>query len=208
MAAGLLALTTLSTGSCTHAASAPQRTLASDRAQARYSLRALDLQLSDLPAGYTQKLGRYWTNAQRARVDGVSVRTYERQGRLLSYEAQFERDSLVGMTYLDVTVIAYEDAPAAHRAFTDNARSLASGSAARSGLRPISVGRLGSERQGFILSTTQQGFALSGDAVVFRRGRYMVTAIAGGVSGTYSIALLTRLLGRVDGRIMAAGVSS
>jgi len=153
------------------------------------------LRLSDLPAGFTQIQGRFYTNAQAVALDGVSLATLNGHGRLLSYDARYQRSLLVGIVETDDTVAAYKTSTGAHWDYmrvTANARS--------SQLRRMSARSVGSERAGYTYSKIVKRVNLTVDAVLFRRGSYTVLVQIVGVTGSFNPGEVTRLAQIIDRR--------
>jgi hypothetical protein len=162
-------------------------------ADLRSQLRRVNLSLRDLPAGFTLRTARYWTNAQAASDSATSEATYRRHGRLLSYEVEYLRGGIVDALGVDATVIAYRDERGARWAYAlalDDHR----------GERAMSPGQLGSAAAGFTYDETSEGYRVTVDTIVARRGRYVIIVEGVGLRGTVSAQQIAALARTIDAR--------
>jgi hypothetical protein len=165
-------------------------------ADLRAQLRRLNLSLPDMPAGFTLHTARYWTNAQAAREDKVSLATYEQRGRLLSYNAEYRRDGLVGLQDVDATVVAYRDERGARWAYERAISNLR-----QAHEREVSVGQLGSAAVGFTFDKTTHGYSVTADAIPLRRSSYVIIVVGAGLRATFGAAEVASLARLIDTRV-------
>jgi hypothetical protein len=167
----------------------------------RASPKDLGLRLSDLPVGFTQTKGRFYTNAQAAPGDHVSVATLNRRGRLLSYESEFQRSALVGIVQVNGTLVAFKSSTGAH---WDYARVVANARNSHQ-MREMSAASVGSERAGFTYTKTANRVSITVDVILFRRKSYGAEIGVAGVTGTFTADQAATLAIVVDRRIQKYG---
>jgi hypothetical protein len=160
----------------------------------------VNLVLKDLPTGFTIKSGRYYSNAEAAKADNLTLAQEIKAGRLRSYNVTLQRDGLVGMLNVDSTVVLYTAEKAAAARFRDTIARAKAG-----GLKEMSLGPLGTEHVGYTTTTKggPLGLSATGYYAVFYRSRYLVLVSTGGVTNTFNADELYRLAKIVDDRIRA-----
>jgi hypothetical protein len=161
-------------------------------AKALPSPKALVLTLKDLPVGFTLDKVQTIDNAQAAKLDHVTKASYDRLGRITSYDVTYSHDVLVGMAIIDNWVVSYRTAAGAHTA--------AQPPKLPSSFHKMSTGAIGNECFGY--TSTQKGMLVA--AVRFRRGPYNATIVVVGVAGTFDPAQAVTLAHVVDKRISTA----
>jgi hypothetical protein len=151
--------------------------------------KALVLTLKDLPAGFTLDKAQTLDNAQAAKLDHVTKASYDRLGRITSYDVTYSHTVLVGVAVIENWVVSYRTAAGAHTA--------ARPPTATGPFHKMSTGSIGNECFGF--TATQKGMLVA--AVRFRRGPYNATVMVVGVAGTFDPAQAVTLAHIVDKRI-------
>lgn len=186
-------------------------------------LRFLALRLSDLPGGSTIGSARYWSNAQAAARDHVSVSQYARHGRIRSYENTFDRtlvDGLParGLVRANSQIVAYTTQQGAHWDFVRSRNALGHSGvlgATTGGTRvgqashlfrytPVALPPIGNEDAGYKAESAGDEFAYTTRTIVFRRGRYLAIIRLVGYQGQLPQRQAVSLARVVDRRLAAA----
>jgi hypothetical protein len=151
--------------------------------------KALVLTLKDLPAGFTLDKAPTIDNAQAAKLDHVTKASYDRLGRITSYDVTYSHTVLVGVAEIENWVVSYRTAAGAHTA--------AQPPTLPSSFHRMSTGAIGNECFGY--TGTQKG--MLGVIVRFRRDPYNATVLVVGVAGTFDPAQAATLARIIDKRI-------
>lgn len=165
------------------------------------SVTALLLRPSDLPAGLTARARRAITPAQAARGAQLTVATLRHAGWQAAADATYQRATPgTGLALVAVTMNVFQGANGAHwyvRHALEQARRSMSG--AQSPKR-IAVGTIGDESAGW---TMTRGL-MSGETILFRHGRYVVTLTGAGLARVANLGQVVALARRQDHRLAQA----
>jgi hypothetical protein len=156
----------------------------------------------DVPATFRQVGAGSLTDAEADRADHLPPGTFERHGRISSYETSFRYSGRQVATVQD-NVIAFKSAAGAHWQFL---RSLEQGRKPTSGqyFRVLNVKHIGNETAGFIYRVMVSASPVTCGIVIFRRGVYAAWVVTCGFAFTYINSASPALARIIDRRIQLA----
>jgi hypothetical protein len=159
------------------------------------------LQLRDLPTGFGRTSAHYASNARAARESkGITLADYRRLGRITGYEAEFRREQIVGLIYVQSTASTYEDDDGAR----DSVRATQRVVAKTGKFTRLSVGApLGHEARMYSTTVKQSGFSVIVYSLVWRYEEVKASLIADGLRGTVTPDSVVRLAQKQQRRIRA-----
>jgi hypothetical protein len=176
------------------AATAPTSSSATDP-------KALVLQLRDVPAGFERTTGRYVSNAQANRESSVK-KNYAKLGRITGYEAEFEKEAILGILQISSTASTYKTAAGAHNSIRISVQAADANREVR--FRRLSVGgRLGHEAYFHKATMTRDGTKVDVFAVTWRTGRIYAGVLAAALAGSADPADVVALARKQQSRIAA-----
>jgi hypothetical protein len=162
----------------------------------------LNLQLSDMPTGFTQSKNQVLNVAGLAKVVGRSPAALARAGRTLTSSVQFDTNAIFGTRAVTGEVAAYNTAANAEKDFN---LSFVGGASKRwSHPVPMSVDPVGIERAGFKVTFTSSGVRYTQDIVMFHRDAYAAQVTTVAVEGTDDPVQTLAFARLIDGGILAA----
>jgi hypothetical protein len=165
-------------------------------------LTAVNLALSDLPPGFTLKSDISRTNAQATKAGGSPVAQENAEGRLLSDDADYTSQNLVGMIEVESIAVLYRSpANAAAKFKADQIKS----AKLPAPFKPMSVGPLGAGRFAFIATVKKKNISITVIEMLFVRGPYEVSVEADGFTNTFTPNQVYKLAMAVDGHILKRG---
>lgn len=188
-------------------------------------LRSAALHGHDLPRGADIYVSRFWTDIQAAERDHIPVQTYERHGRIVSYETAFSRPLLYGRIEVSGLDLARSEITWFHSvggaawyfrrlqpilrhdfvAGTTTSGTMKGGAYHRFPYFPSSIPRIANQDAAYSASWAADEYAYTERAVVFRERNYVCLLHINGVEGRTPLSLAVRLARLIAGRLAGLG---
>jgi hypothetical protein len=165
------------------------------------SLKAVNLQLSDLPAGFKSAILKTMSAADAASSSSVSASALQHHGYASGYEAEFTHSDKKGRVVIGSFTLLFHSVTNATWAYPYSQKSLA----ATNGARHVSASTVGNTSATYHVVTGSGSSLASGYGMVFRRGAVIAGfAVYGSGQGYGSVSQIVALAKIVDKRIQAA----
>jgi hypothetical protein len=157
----------------------------------------INLSLSDMPPGYTQKQDQSMTGQQFATVQaGNTGASGESTGLQLINSREFDFQQIGGIPRITCSVFLYDSGDHALAAYTAASSHLSSGP-----ITPLSLGSYGSTSTALTLTLGSGISAATTDFVLFQRGRYWALLGLADAPGHIDASRLQPLASLLDSRI-------
>lgn len=156
------------------------------------STQSLALSISDLPAHFSQVLGKPTSAAQIAKKTDSDSVIQRRDGYVSGYESAFSapkpttaaaKKAFKGLIYVDDTVTSYRTLAGAHKLYVAEVNG-AMGDTRLKGFKQVPMTHVGQESTAYRLHTSTHNIPITYDILVFRTGPYVGILAGGGVTGT------------------------
>ena len=185
-------------------------------------LRSVGLRLSDLPPQTIPDTARFWTKAQAAGRDRLPTSTYNRHGRVLSYEDSFTRNVITGSEPVWLLLARSEitafntvagarwyfhrlnaEMPKEYVMSTNNLGANAGQTAIKVPFRRLAIPAVGVADAGFTADSGGDEMAYTTRVILFERGRYVVELHIRGLQDQTLVSSVVGVARKIDARVKA-----
>ena len=143
------------------------------------------LRLQDVSTGFERTKGRYVSNKQAAAETQVT-KDFAKLGRIIGYEATFEKDEVVGLTEMETASSTYKTARGAHDSMLGSAAGAEKG---KPSFRQLALGgSVGDEARLYKTTITDDGTKFDVVALLWRYKNVYSSIVAAGVRGSFKPA--------------------
>jgi hypothetical protein len=178
---------------------APARVGAAPTQVGNPNLAALNLDLKDIPTGFTSAAAWTKNDAQFAAGTNRTAAQLEKAGRLLTNASSFQRSAASGIFLIGSEIAYYKSAAAALADYHLDASHVTPPTGYT--LQKVSVSKVGRFHVEYQLTGLSNGIPIAAESLIFQRGRYLAVIQISGLRSTYDPGDAYILARTVDARL-------